>query len=235
MLFTISALLFLGLITAIQIVWGWWRHWRSSTDLRAIAEEKLAAERKLADDRRRAERYQVDQRLQQTNQRMQQALLQLEEAPDFRRAAQFAKLAAQLPVTFRQRQFKRFRHKLVQHFAARLSSGDEARGLHLPLAELVQALGVAKFEADYIEAEAQQLLARPALRQERTFARALDTLQQEHLRRKEVLASLEAISPELREQLDEAEENRFREAVFQLQRDPEIRSPVAPVVKESES
>lgn len=188
-------------------------------------QERMAAQQKLADDRRRADQYAADQRLRKLNQVMQQALLQLEQAPDFRRAASFAKLAASVPIAFRQRQFTRFRPKLVQHFVARLTAGDDATALYPALAELVQALGVARFEADYIQAEAERQLERPAPRPERTFAAAMATLQQEHERRKEALATLEAISPELREQLDEAEEARFREAMFQLQRDPHVRAP----------
>lgn len=201
-----------------------WRA-RKRRQSEAILQERLAAQQKLADDRHRAARYAEEQRLRKLNQVMQQGLLQLDQAPDFRRAASFAKRAAAVPIAFRQRQFARFRPKLVQQFAARLTAGDDAAALYPALAELVQALGVARFEADYIQAEAQRQLERPAPRPEVTFAAAMATLQQEHERRKEVLATLDAISPELREQLDEAEEARFREAMFHLQQDPHVRAP----------
>lgn len=209
---------------------AFWQH-IDSRRTRAVSQEQRAAQQKLAEDRRRAERHAADQRLRQLNQVMQQALLQLEQAPDFRRAASFAKLASAVPVAFRQRQFTRFRPKLVQHFANRLAAGDDVAVLSPALAELVQALGVARFEADYIQAEAERQLQRPAPRPERSFAAAMTTLQQEHERRQEVLATLENVSPELREQLDEAEEARFREAMFQLQRDPHVRAPQATEVE----
>lgn len=210
-----------ALCAGLSKLWGRRRVWREVFNQR----ERLAAQQKLADDRRRAERYAADQQLRRQNQLMQTALLQLGDAPDFRRAAQFAKQAAMVPASFRQRQFTRFRGKLVGHFVARVTAGEEPASLYTSLAELVQALGMARFEADYIQAEAERQLQRPAPRPERSFADAMTALQQEHERRKEVLATLENVSPELREQLDEAEEARFREAMFQLQRDPNVRAP----------
>lgn len=186
--------------------------------------ERRAAQQKLADDRRRAERYTEQRRLRKQNQLMQMALLQLEQAPDFRRAAHFARQAEAVAAAFRQRQFTRFRGKLVSHYAERLSSGAESETLYSSLADLVQALGVARFEADYIQAEAERQLDRPSPRSQRSFATAMAALQQEHQRRLEALAALANLSPDLREQLAEAEDARFSEAMFELQRDPEVGS-----------
>ena len=60
---------------------------------------------------------------------MQLALLQLDQSPDFQRAATFAKQAKSVPAAFRIRQFRRFRQQMVEHLAARLRQGMSAEEL----------------------------------------------------------------------------------------------------------
>jgi hypothetical protein len=152
--------------------------------------------------------------IQLVNRRLQEALLQLNEAPDFRRAASWATHARVVPVWFRQRQFRRFRPYLVSHFATCLRAGQDAQTLLQSLTELVQHLGVAPFEADYIRTEAERQMARPPAA-EASYEQRMAQLQREHEQRMAALRSLQGLPPEVREQLIEAEDARFRDALLQ--------------------
>ena len=146
---------------------------------------------------------------------MQLALQQLGEAPDFRRAATFAKHAKIVPVAFRIRQFRRFRPQMVQYLATRLRQGMSAEELLPGLTELVTALGVADYEADYIRREAEgqtRSTAQPQL----GYAGRVRQLQTEHEQRLEALRNLPGIEAELREQLVESEQQRFRDQMLAL-------------------
>lgn len=176
----------------------------------AVVRQKQAAEA----------RHQVlRDRLRRQNRLMQMALLQIEEAPDFYRAASFAAQAKEVPRTFRQQQFKRFRPRIVAHTLAQLRRGAAAGPLRDSLEQLVEHLGVASFEADYIWQEADRQLARRETPQT-TFAEAMGALQHEHDQRMSVLRSLPGIEEELRDQLLEGEEQRFRDQMLARNEEP---------------
>jgi hypothetical protein len=146
---------------------------------------------------------------------LQLALLKLSQAPDFRRAASWAAQVQDVPVAFRQRQFRRFRPRLVQDFADRLAEGGDPAVLLESLQSLLHGLGIAAFEAEYIRAEAEGQM--PAnTQQPASFSAGLVHLQREHQRRLEALRSLPGLDNDTREQLIEAEKTRFREALENL-------------------
>jgi hypothetical protein len=145
---------------------------------------------------------------------MQIALAHVGRAPDFRRAASWAALAKEVPLGFRQRQFRRFRAVLVQHYHSRLAAGANPETLSQSLTALVQALGVAPFEADYIRTEAERRLTPRTAPVRRPYAQRLAQLQAEHEQRMAALRGIN-LNDETREQLLEAEESRFREALQQ--------------------
>lgn len=147
--------------------------------------------------------------------KMQLALLQLGQADDFRRAASWAAQAKSVPLAFRQRQFQRFRPLLVQNMVRCLDAGTDPELLVESLAQLCTNLGIAAFEAEYIRAEAQRRQPRVERRSEPNFGQQIQQLQQDHERRLESLQSLSGVEPEVREQLVEAEESRFRDALLQ--------------------
>lgn len=151
--------------------------------------------------------------LRERNRLMQIALLQLEQAPDFYRTASFAAHAKQVPLAFRQQQFARFRPRILAHVIAQLRKRSESATLRDSLEKLVTHLGMASFEADYLWQEAEQQLDRKESPRA-SFAEAITGLQQEHDQRMSVLRSLPGIEDELREQLMEAEEQRFREQML---------------------
>lgn len=146
---------------------------------------------------------------------LQVALFRLSQAPDFRRVASWASQAQDVPLPFRQRQFRRFRPRLVQHFADRLGAGGDPAVLLESPQSLLQALGIPAFEADYIRAEAEGHL--PTNNQQPpSFSAGLQQLQREHQRRLEALRTVPGLDNDTREQLMEAEKTRFREALEHL-------------------
>jgi hypothetical protein len=154
-------------------------------------------------------------RINQKFRKVQVDLINLSQAPDFRRAASTAAQSQEIPLAYRLRQFHRFRPRLVRHFADRLANGGDPAVLLESLQTLLQALGVAVFEADYIRTEAEGRL--PANREHPvSYSAALLHLQREHQRRLEALRTLPGLDSETREQLIEAEKTRFREALENL-------------------
>ena len=87
---------------------------------------------------------------------LQIALLQINQAPDFQRAASRAEAARSVPLDLRQRQYHRFRSQLVQHFIRKLRTGTDGQILLDSLTTLIEALGIASFEASYIQQEASR-------------------------------------------------------------------------------
>jgi hypothetical protein len=138
--------------------------------------------------------------------------MQLRAAPDFRRAAKLARHARIVPLALRQRQFAHFRAELVAHLARRLQAGASLTQASAGLSELVAALGLAPFEAEYIISEARQ---RVTVRQESpSFADAMRASQAAHEERLQAIRGMNDLNDEIREQLLEAEQERFRSAVL---------------------
>ena len=165
-----------------------------------------------AAERRRRENL---RRLNAKARALQLSLLKISQAPDFRRAASWATQAQDVPLAFRQRQFRRFRPRLVQHFSERLADGGDPAVLLESLQTLLHALGIAVFEAEYIRTEAEGHMPTNT-DQPVSFSAGLQQLQREHQRRLEALRSLAGLDNDTREQLVEAEKTRFREALETL-------------------
>lgn len=81
------------------------------------------------------------------------------------------------------------------------------------LKALVKSLGIAEFEADYIRTEAERLAA-PS--EGATYNHAIQALQRDHAARIEGLRNLTDVEPDVRDQLVEAEETRFRQALLDV-------------------
>lgn len=187
----------------------------------------LQADRRrlLLEQRRRiaeAERNRREQRRKQNllARNLQLALFQLRHAQDFRRAATFAAMAGEVPLAFRQRQFRRFKGKMIAHMATRLTAGGDPELLTQSLASLLQALGVASYEAEYIRAEAERRATapRPQLPVP-PYAQRLAQLQRDHHHRLSALQSLTGIDPGTKEQLIEDEDTRFQDGIRDLGND----------------
>ena len=144
---------------------------------------------------------------------LQIALLQIDRAPDFLRCASVAVQSAIVPAVYRQRLFVRFRPHLVAHFARCLTSGTTQTVLTDSLTSLVMGLGIASFEASYISSEAALRTVRPSTP---TPADRVDTLRMDHETRTAAIRQGVGNSPELQEQLLEAEEQRYRQALLNV-------------------
>ena len=149
-------------------------------------------------------------RAKQAARNMQVALLHLRQTPDFRRAAGHASHAneQQVPLWFRQRQFRRFRPQLIQHFAALVSQGATADQLMPGLQQLVTSLGFDAYEADYIRSEAVSNGQQPTTP---GYAEQLRQAQQDHQQRIDTLERMSDLDPEMKEQLIEQERGRLQE------------------------
>jgi hypothetical protein len=176
----------------------------------AIPTPAVPPGRPRADPRRRRQR-------DAQSRAFQTALLQLAQAPDFRRAASLAAAAALVPAAFKRRQFARFRPCLLAHYRRRTAAGADPEALLHSLRELVVALGVAGFEADYIRAEAAAQTPPPAAT---SPADRVAALRRDHEAR--VAAARQGVgeAPDLLDQLLEAEDQRFRDALLALFDDP---------------
>jgi hypothetical protein len=161
-----------------------------------------------ADARRRRIAQHLDQR--SAAHAMQVAIQQLGHTPDFRRAASFAGRAAavHVPLSFRQRQFRRLRPLLVTHLKNLLSKDISEETAAGGLRELVSAMGVAAYEADYIVSDAQRSNESP--REPADYGVRLRNLQADHTQRIQAIQATPALDEELREQLVETEHERFR-------------------------
>jgi hypothetical protein len=196
-------------------------HAAAAAERRRLAEAEESAQRgrESAWARQRAaaarKRQQQLRRLNAKARALQLALLGLRSAPDFRRAASWAAHAADVPLAFRQRQFRRFRGAILRHLALRLQAGSDPELLTQSLRQLLTHLGVAPFEADYLREQASRSLAATPSPQQ-TYAERLRDLQREHDQRRAALERSDTLADEVREQLLEAEETRFREALLGL-------------------
>lgn len=154
---------------------------------------------------------------------LQLALFQLKQAPDFRRAATFAAMAKAIPLAFRQRQFRRFKGRMVAHMVDRLAAGADPETLTQSLGSLLQSLGVAPYEAEYIRAEAERRATAPrSLPPPPPYAHRLAQIQRDHEQRVTGLQSLTGLDPDMLEQLLELEETRFRQALQNLGNDDTV-------------
>ena len=192
-----------------------WQKAKDAAQARQYQRQEVARQQQAWEKQER-QRRRAAAELQQAARLMQLALLQLDQSPDFQRAATFAKHAKDVPAAFRIRQFRRFRPRMLDHLAARLRQGMSAEELLPGLNELVTALGVAEYEADYIRREAEGRQRPAAAQPQLGYAGRVRQLQMEHEQRIGSLRGLTGIEEELKEQLIESEQQRFRERMLAL-------------------
>ena len=158
----------------------------------------------------------VTHAMKQAARSLQVALQQVRQAPDFRRPASYVAHAQNVPLWFRQRQYRRFRSLLVEHLAHLLGEGASVESIMPALTELVTGLGVAPFEADYIRTEAESRLSRQDNTPRADFGQQLRQTQAEYRGRVHTLEGMTDLDDETREQLLEQEQLRFQERMRQI-------------------
>lgn len=150
------------------------------------------------------------------------SLRQLSTAPDFQRVTSMVENCYDVPLGIRQRLFQAHRRHFIRHFGRCLQHGRDVDQLLGETRMLVEALGVAPFEADYIADEARQRWSRRTPNPQagpQTFARRIEQLQQELQNRLQAIRA-NVHDEELQEQLIEAEESRFRDQLLEIQNAP---------------
>jgi hypothetical protein len=187
--------------------------------LRRRQKRRLTARRAATDLHRRhmaehTKRKQRDNAIREKARLLQIPLTQLEKALDFRRAAGFARRAQAVPRSFRRRQFGRFRSALIGHLVKQLAKGGNRDMLLRSLVQLARGLGVAGYEAEYMLAEAEARLRRPDLPPPPSLENQLRELHRRHAERVGVIRALAELDDDIREQLLEAEEQRFAEEML---------------------
>lgn len=194
-------LLIVGVIAIIHLV-RQWRRWVYQRQLGRLAVNHARQAAMRAHAR--------DLTMRRAASAMQSEILHLAGTPDFRRAAAAARMAAELqvPADFRRRQFTRLRPKLVEHLAERLQAGIARETALVGLAELVRDMAMPAFEAEYLAADASGC-ERPTT-QPPDYRQRLRDLHAEHTQRMEAIRGTPDLDPEMREQLIESEQERFR-------------------------
>lgn len=161
-------------------------------------------------------RQNVLRRRLQIAQGLTRSLEQLDQTPDFRRAASWAAHGSSLSVSHRQGLFRKFRPKLIQHYSKRLAAETDAQVLHQSLCDLLSALSIAPFEADYIRQQATRNTPPSNITQENEFRERLTRYHREHQERLAAVQSLAGLDDETRERLLEVEVERYRDALLSL-------------------
>lgn len=185
------------------------------TQARAEKEQSRQRQMQLATDRQAAQRLAAIR-----SREMQLAILNLSSRtdPDFRRAAVVVQDAQVVPTDFRRRQFHRLRPLLVRHYESCSRKGCDPELLHSSLMDLVAALGMEEFEADYIRQEYERNRELRTGGNEESgsahFQARLTQVQRAHDQRMEVIRALTNLTDDVRAQLIEAEERRFQEQLF---------------------
>ncbi len=216
-IFALIGLFIYGAWRLLQVAWSQFQQIRARRlavqNIAAIEEERSRRTIQQAENDRQKQRRQMDQ-IKSQYRMLQIALQQMLQSPDFRRAASVAKQCAIVPAHYRRRQFRRFRPLMVRVVSLRSPvSGDDSL-IAESLAELVTALGVSDFEAEYIIREAQDDKNTLGDRSANTFGTRLRNLEREHKSRLSAIDSLSPSDVAIREQLREAENNRFQEEML---------------------
>jgi hypothetical protein len=182
-------------------------------DLRELAIRNADLESQRITSRTEAERR---KRVHALALKLQQALREVPSSRDFRRPASIAALCREVPVGFRQMQYKRYKSIIEEHAAVCLQQRINRTLLTNSLADLLQSLGIARFEAEYvIEAAAKKLKDEIAPHRDRDFGRVLQDELRLHRQRVKAIESLKD-QPETIEQMLEIEHRRHEEALVRL-------------------
>lgn len=147
------------------------------------------------------------------------ALEQIPTAPDYRRAAAVARRCSELPVSTRQYYFHQFRPLIEQHATACLQQRIDRKLLGQSLLDLVSALGVETFEAEYIILAAIQTIQNQVpLPRHVSFQ---DQVEEEVLLHRERVHAINRSldCEEFREQLHEVERRRHEDILLRLTTD----------------
>lgn len=174
--------------------------------------EEAALRQRIADEAAAAK----DLRCIHAARALQSALEQIPTAPDYRRAAAAALRCGELPAEQRRQMFQKFRPLIEQHATVCLQQRIDQRLLAQSLHDLLSALAVDTFEAEYIVLVAVQTIKNQVpLPRHSSYQEQVD---EEVLLHRERLHAIDQSldSEEFREQLREVEQRRHEDVLLRL-------------------
>ena len=193
-------------------LWNWWKNKREtsleSNYLQHIQMSRLEQEqnRKKVEQRRKTELAKKShQQRQHLGHQLQISFMQLASAPDAQRLLSWTNRSANLPINFRRRQFSRFQRLLMEQIPRWLAADVNREQLEGDLRAIVQNMGVAKFEADYMVNAMNPNRAAPNPSSAEVFAGQLTDIQAEHQRRTQTIEAMTNLDSAVKEELMEAE------------------------------
>ena len=152
-------------------------------------------------------------RLNQLGRQLQIVFMQLPKAPDAQRLLSWSQRCKPLPSQFRRQQFSRFQNLLMEQIPRWLRGSVDREQLEQDLRSIAENLGVATFEAEYM-IRAMQPATGGAAGDSQAFSNRLTQIQNEYQRRLQTIERLSNLSPDVREELIEAENQRYRSMLF---------------------
>lgn len=220
-LFAIPAGICVGVAHMISEIWKWWRD-RRETALESSYRQRMQLteldHRRMREAHRRrqqaeAKKAKLVQR-QAKGRNLQLAFIQLSSAPDAQRLLSWTKQCVDLPTAFRRRQFSRFQQLLMEQIPRWVASGVNREHLESDLRNIVSNLGVAKFEADYMVEAMSPVRSSTSPTPAEAFAGQLAEVQNDHQRRIQTIEAMENLDPDVKEELLDAEHQRYRGLLF---------------------
>ena len=204
-------------------LWRKWQYWRIEQNCRREAEQRRRKEQK---DMARRERELKRQSQVEAAQRsvaateafteLKSRLKQLRDDPDFRRCAESAKECRDCAAIDLRHLFGIFREEMLDQVVVRLSSDADKHELLASVRDLVTALRLPAFEADYIFEAARQKLAPHLIR--RRSSDFSEQVLQESSTHAERVSAIQALgdTAETIEQLLELEQRRHTQALMRF-------------------
>ncbi len=95
-----------------------------------------------------------------------------------------------------------------------LDAGVEKERLEADLRAIVRNMGVAKFEADYMINTMNPNRPLPTRSEAEAFAGQLSEIQADHQRRKQTIEAMTGLDPDVKAELIDAEDQRYRAMLF---------------------
>lgn len=217
----LPALIIVGVVNVFSEFYQWWKN-RSETSLESNYRQRMELteldHRRIRETQRRRQRLNAAKanrsRRQECGRNLQIAFMQLPTAPDAQRLLSWTKQSVDLPQEFRRRQLGRFQELLKDQIPRWIASGVAREQLESDLRGIVSNLGVAKFEADYMVAAMNPPQQSQTPSDAEAFAGQLTEVQTDHQRRIQTIEAMENLDPDVKEELLEAEHQRYRGMLF---------------------
>ena len=218
----VPAAIIVGVIQMFNGACKWWRDRRErsldSSYRQHVRLAELEQQRQVQAQRRRQHLHDEKNRRAERQSRgtkLQVSFMQLPTAPDAQRLMSWSSQCVDLPQEFRRRQFGRFQNMLMEQIPRWLTEGVDREQLESDLRKIASNLGVAKFEADYMVAAMAPPTQQPqATPEAEVFAGELAEVHSNHQRRVQTIEAMVDLAPDVREELLEAEEQRYRGVLF---------------------